>query len=63
MKTEPGYVGQLVKMTWVGGTRTGRLAGEFRPDALPTGATFVPVTWDDDGSTDNVDTRVLSTLI
>lgn len=53
---------QLVRMTWAGGTRLGRLVGDIKSDALKTGAAFAPVEWAD-GTTDNVDTRVLSSLI
>jgi hypothetical protein len=52
-------IGARVRMTWTGGTRDGIVVGEEYADALPTGARFVPVQWDD-GSRDNVDTRVLS---
>jgi hypothetical protein len=52
-------IGQRVTMTWAGGTRDGLVVGAAYADSLPTGARFVPVQWHD-GTTSNVDTRVLS---
>ena len=52
--------GDPVTVSWKGATRYGVVTGDVRSDALPTGARFVPVHFDDDGSTHNVDTRVVT---
>ena len=56
-----GWNGKRVRVAdrarWTG-ARAGVVVGDARADALPTGAVFVPVRFDD-GATHNVDSRVL----
>lgn len=57
----PEYVrGDPVTVTWKGQPRYGVVTGEPYGDSLPTGARFVPVFFDDDESTANVDTRIVT---
>ena len=51
--------GDVVTVRWRGTLRYGVVVDDTRADRLPTGATFVPVFFDDDASTHNVDTRVV----
>ncbi len=49
-----------VSVVWRGVTRTGVVAGTEYADGLPTGARFIPVTFDDTGETvPDVDTRIV----
>lgn len=52
--------GDPVTVSWRGTLRYGVVTGDTRADALPTGASFIPVFFDDDASTHNVDTRIVT---
>lgn len=52
--------GDVVTVSWKGTTRYGVVTGPAYRDSLPTGASFVPVFFDDDESEHNVDTRVVT---
>lgn len=52
--------GDVVTVNWRGSARFGVVTGDVASDALPTGARFVPVFFDDDASEHNVDTRVVT---
>lgn len=52
--------GDVVTVSWKGQTRYGVVTGSEYADGLPTGARFLPVFFDDDGSEHNVDTRVIT---
>lgn len=58
MPTPDFTPGDRIIMRHAHGSRTGHVQAEVRPDQFPTGAVFIPVQWDD-GTTDNVDSRVL----
>ena len=49
-----------VSVMWKGEARAGLAVGQEYGDSLPTGARFIPVTFDDDGTTHNVDTRIVT---
>lgn len=51
--------GDPVTVSWRGTVRYGVVTGDVYRDSLPTGASFVPVFFDDDGTDHNVDTRVV----
>ena len=51
--------GDPVTVAWKGTTRYGVVVGDTYGDTLPTGASFVPVFFDDDATECNVDTRVI----
>ena len=49
-----------VNVQWIDQLRTGVVVGEEYGDSLPTGARFIPVRMDDDGTTQNVDSRLVT---
>jgi hypothetical protein len=52
--------GDPVTVAWKGTARYGVVTGDTYGDTLPTGARFVPVFFDDDATTHNVDTRIVT---